>query len=785
MNAKELHNVYLYWLSRNFCRAFIKPDYVGILLTKRCNLKCVMCDIRKYPTNIEEELTLQEIKKIIDDVALWKVHTLTLSGGEPFLRKDFFDIADYAIRKIRDTAINTNLTCINEELAIKLTELPKYNKFHLEISLDGATAKTHDAIRGVEGCFDKIISNINLIRRVCKERGADVQIGVTSLLMKENFKEAFDLARISKELKLANLSFMPIMDSNVEKDVRTDSCIMNNKEIRMFEMVIGELIEFKRRNGLIINPESALKLYPNFFQKKIINKSIGCYAGILGPNVCCPGGEVFICKYLIGTINKSSVRDLWYSSRANRARRTVYNCKYPCLQHYTVPWREVNNPLVATYQYIKENITERIKKSFPKELKLSKVNLSPKGSRFIKNRKINIVISDTARLYPPLWGGPRRIWHLFSNLKKELFDITYVGVDYRLSNGKNYTFNRMGDNFKEILFGFPKHYYPWYLIEKKLVRNSTLDLFSYLYMHTHRDFKDAFNMLNADILICSHPWSSLSMNKRDNQLFIYDAHNCEYLLMDQILGNHILKPLILKMVKHVEADACKKADIIAVCSDSEKKSFIDIYNVEPSRLHVIPNGSYVRPIITEQEKQDAKKEFGIDTGRKALIFIGAHYKPNIDAAKFILEMLAPEFPEFIFLIAGSVVQEFKDLKVPSNIKFLGEVSDERLFLALKAADIALNPMFMGSGVNIKMLDYMSCGLPTITTECGARGLDVDGKQPMVICSIAKFVDNIRNLSNDNDLYKRMSLDARSLVSEKYDWKAISNRLQNIILEKFK
>ena len=360
-----------------------------------------------------------------------------------------------------------------------------------------------------------------------------------------------------------------------------------------------------------------------------------------------------------------------------------------------------------------------------------------------------------------------------------------MGVDYRLSNGKKYTFNRIGDNFKEILSGFPAHYYPWHFVEKKLVRNKAMDLFSYLYMHTHRDFKDIFNTLKADILVCSHPWSSLSMNKKSNQLFIYDAHNCEYLLMDQILGNHILKPLILKKVKYVEADACKKADIITVCSESEKKSFIDIYNIEPSRLHIIPNGSYVKPTITQQDKQNAKKELGIDTDKKVLIFIGAHYKPNIDAARFILEMLVPELPEYVFLMVGSVAQEFRGSIVPSNIKFLGQVPDERLSLALKAADIALNPMFMGSGVNIKMLDYMSFGLPVITTECGARGLNVDGKQPMVICSIAKFVDNIKNLGNDDELYKKMSLDARSLVSEKYDWKTISNKLEEIILENLK
>ncbi len=784
MEFKELKDIYLFWLSRNLNRAFIKPDYVGILLTKRCNLKCKMCDIRNHPTRPEEEISFGDVKKVVDETARWGVKNMVLSGGEPFLRKDFFEIADYTIKNIPHTAINTNLTLMDEGMALKLIELPR-NKFHLEISLDGAAAKTHDSIRGVSGSFDKIMNNIKLIRAASKSKNAlNIHIGVTSVLMKENLKEAMDLVYLAKSMNFVNVSFMPVMSDNVNLDIRDDKYIMSAKEIKILNLVIGELLDFKKKNGLIINPDFSLKLYPKYFKGEIKKSTTGCYAGFIGPNIC-PDGEVFICKHLIGDVNKADIKNIWYSRKANHVRRMAYSCKSPCLQHYAVRCDIEASPFAATYRYLKERKKERLL-SMQKEEHGADVNfIKIKKSKKAVNKKFKIILSDTARLYPPLWGGPRRIWHLFSNLKKDLFDMTYVGVDYGLPNGNIYKFNRIEENFREIIFGFPKHYYPWHFLEKKIVRNSALDLFSYLYMHTHRDFKDIFNTLEADILVCSHPWSSLSMNKRKDQLFIYDAHNCEYLLMEQILDNHILKPFILKKVKDSEWDACQKADIIIVCSDSEKKQFIDIYDVKPSKLYVIPNGSYARPAIAEEDKKNARKELSIGLDKEVLIFIGAHYKPNIDATRFILEMLAPELPEFIFLIAGSVINEFKSLNIPSNIKFLGQVSDEKLLSALKSADIALNPMFTGSGSNIKMLDYMSCGLPIITTECGSRGLDVDGRRPMVISSIAKFTDNIRSLSGDSGLYKKMSEDARAVVSEKYDWKKISDRLQSIILEKLR
>jgi glycosyltransferase involved in cell wall biosynthesis len=115
---------------------------------------------------------------------------------------------------------------------------------------------------------------------------------------------------------------------------------------------------------------------------------------------------------------------------------------------------------------------------------------------------------------------------------------------------------------------------------------------------------------------------------------------------------------------------------------------------------------------------------------------------------------------------------------------LGRVSDRELDVALKASDIAINPMFSGSGVNIKMLDYMSWGLPIVTTKCGARGIETSTWQPMIVSGVDKFAWEIKRLAADYALRKRMSEDSRSLVAECYDWKKISAKLQESIMERF-
>lgn len=397
--------------------------------------------------------------------------------------------------------------------------------------------------------------------------------------------------------------------------------------------------------------------------------------------------------------------------------------------------------------------------------------------------KKKVLITDTAPLYPPLWGGPKRIWSLYGNFSQELFEITYVGVDFALSKDKRYSFKRIRDNFKEILCAFPPHYYFWHAFEKITFRNTSLDLFAYLWMHTDWQFKYMLNSQNADIIICSHPWPALSMRKTAGQIFIYDAHNCEYLLMDKILGKHTLKKFVLSRVKKIEQDACRKSDLILACSDNEKRDLTNLYKINPDKIIIVTNGANIPEDPVRSDREKSRKVLGIPLNAKVVIFIGAYYKPNNDAGRFIFESLAPKLNEYMFLIAGSVSEAFKREEIPPNIKFLGQVSVDKLSAALGASDIAINPMFDGSGVNIKMLDYMSYGLPIVTTECGARGIETNGRQPMIISAGDKFIDNIKMLSADNSLYERLSQDGRSLVAQHYDWIKISNRLQDIILDR--
>ena len=116
-------------------------------ITRTCNLRCVHCysdsDARKYPG----ELSTEEAKRVIDDLASFRVPALLFSGGEPLLRPDLLELLEYATGKGLRITLSTNGTQIDGIIAAKLKAL---GLSYIGISLDGI-GETNDRFRGKVG----------------------------------------------------------------------------------------------------------------------------------------------------------------------------------------------------------------------------------------------------------------------------------------------------------------------------------------------------------------------------------------------------------------------------------------------------------------------------------------------------------------------------------------------------------------------------------------------------------------------------------------------------------
>ncbi|MDQ5986590.1 MAG: putative mycofactocin radical SAM maturase MftC [Syntrophus sp. SKADARSKE-3] len=141
-------------------------------VTRRCNLACAHCRASALLGPYEGELDTAACMRLIDDMAAFSNPVVILTGGEPLLRADIFDIAAYGDQKGLRMVVATNGTIVTTDIAEKL--LASGIK-RVSMSIDGADAASHDAFRRVPGAFDGSMRGIKAI----KEAGLEFQINTT------------------------------------------------------------------------------------------------------------------------------------------------------------------------------------------------------------------------------------------------------------------------------------------------------------------------------------------------------------------------------------------------------------------------------------------------------------------------------------------------------------------------------------------------------------------------------------------------------------------------------
>mgnify|MGYP006280780557 CR=1 FL=1 len=155
-------------------------------VTRKCNLKCIHCYAQADDKDFEGELSTEEGKRLIDDLAEFKTPVILFSGGEPLVRKDLPELAEYAVSKGLRAVISTNGTLIDMDMAKKLKEI---GLSYVGISIDG-TEETNDRFRGQQGAFKKALEGVHN----CMKAG--IKVGLRFTINKSNFREIpaiFDL----------------------------------------------------------------------------------------------------------------------------------------------------------------------------------------------------------------------------------------------------------------------------------------------------------------------------------------------------------------------------------------------------------------------------------------------------------------------------------------------------------------------------------------------------------------------------------------------------------------
>lgn len=157
--------------------------------TQRCNLKCVHCYAQSEDRDYPGEMSTEEGKAMIDDLAEFGAPVLLFSGGEPTIRKDLLELMHYAKSKGMRVVISTNGTLITEEKAKQFAEV---GLSYVGVSLDGGR-ETHDKFRGIPGSFDKAIAGIR------NSLNAGIKVGLRMTINKRNWQDIPEIFKVMEE----------------------------------------------------------------------------------------------------------------------------------------------------------------------------------------------------------------------------------------------------------------------------------------------------------------------------------------------------------------------------------------------------------------------------------------------------------------------------------------------------------------------------------------------------------------------------------------------------------
>ncbi len=179
-----------------------RPFTVAWELTRSCALACLHCRAEAQPKRHPDELTTDETRRVIDELVDLAPPVLVITGGDPMMRPDLFEIVDYAVSRGLSVSVAPTTTALTTKE--RLGRLQDLGIRMLHISLDGASAETHDRFRGFDGTFERARTTLSIAR----ELGISLQVGTT--VTRHNVDELPLIADLVEEfgVRMWNLFFL-------------------------------------------------------------------------------------------------------------------------------------------------------------------------------------------------------------------------------------------------------------------------------------------------------------------------------------------------------------------------------------------------------------------------------------------------------------------------------------------------------------------------------------------------------------------------------------------------
>lgn len=286
-------------------------------VTARCNLNCVHCRSSSDIHSPEGKFTLDKCKSLIDDISTFASPVIVISGGEPLLRKDVFEIAKYGTDKGFRMCMATNGVLVNDEVC---ENMKSAGIKIVSLSLDGSTPETHDDFRGQKGAFEGVMNAANYFRI------HGIKFIINSSFTKRNQADIPNVYRLAKNLCATAWYMFMIVPTGRGEDIMKE---LVSKED--YEDILNWHYEMeKSEEEILVRPTCAPQYYRVWHERskedgsessrRSLSFSTGGGKGCIAAQSICfinSEGDVLPCSYFpkaAGNIFEKSLKDIWDNS---------------------------------------------------------------------------------------------------------------------------------------------------------------------------------------------------------------------------------------------------------------------------------------------------------------------------------------------------------------------------------------------------------------------------------------------------------------------------------------
>lgn len=382
-----------------------------------------------------------------------------------------------------------------------------------------------------------------------------------------------------------------------------------------------------------------------------------------------------------------------------------------------------------------------------------------------------LVLNFFPAFVPPRSGGELRYYNMYKGLS-EYYDVTLLSPTYNDAEEKIIEHSL---TFRE--YRIPKeaiHNQLHMNIDQEHIGSEISALVCCLSANTHNRYHDVYQLLysEADIIIHESPYMLYYdiYFGLDNKLRVYNSYNYEAHLVEQIWsGSNASK--YISIIRNAEEILIKGCDLVFATSEEERKAFASSYHVLQEKIHIAPNG-----IDVSQYEQIRKNH--VPYNRKKAFFIGSAHPPNVEAVDFLIEKVAPECLDVDFYIAGKC-SDNRDNNT-GNVHLMGLIDERQKQELFATSDVAVNPMFSGAGTNLKTLEFLSAGIPMISTYVGVRGLNLKENIQYIHAEKDTFVKELKALLNDSGKMTEIAQHGQKFINCHYSWKHICGDVYDVI-----